>query len=167
MKDKIKGRVWKFGDDVTTDEIIPSRYLFQGFSDDDLGEHAMEAINSEFSSKIIPGDIIVAGKNFGCGSSREEAPLALKKAQIGAVVATSFARLFYRNAINIALPVVICMDELLNVKNGEEIEIDFNNKIIKKGDTQEEIPVQPPIGFLKTVIENDGLLNLLKKDINS
>jgi methanogen homoaconitase small subunit len=121
MENPIKGRVWKFGDDIDTDLIIPGKYLrtkdMQVFA-----AHAMEGIDSEFAKKVKPGDIIVAGSNFGCGSSREQAPLALKYAGIACVVAKSFARIFFRNAINIGLPLV---EVDIDCQEGEVIEIDL------------------------------------------
>jgi methanogen homoaconitase small subunit len=121
MENPIKGRVWKFGDDVDTDVIIPGKYLrtkdMQVFA-----AHAMEGIDPEFSKKIIPGDIIVAGTNFGCGSSREQAPLALKHAGVACVIAKSFARIFFRNAINVGLPL---MEADIECQEGDMIEIDL------------------------------------------
>ncbi|MCX8169979.1 MAG: 3-isopropylmalate dehydratase, partial [Candidatus Methanomethyliaceae archaeon] len=106
----IKGRVWKFGDDVSTDHIIPGKYKFKTIDLDELSKHLMEGVDPNFYSKISKGDIIVAGKNFGCGSSREQAPLIIKHAGIAAVVAKSFARIFYRNSFNIGLPVIESKD---------------------------------------------------------
>jgi len=121
MENPIKGRVWKFGNDIDTDVIIPGKYLrtkdMQVFAD-----HAMEGIDPEFSKKAKPGDIIVAGDNFGCGSSREQAPLALKHAGIACVVAKSFARIFFRNAINVGLPL---MEADVDCQEGDEIEVDL------------------------------------------
>jgi len=124
MESKLTGRVWKFGDDVSTDHIIAGKYL--GSMDPEvLAEHAMENVDPQFSKKVTPGDIIVAGSNFGCGSSREQAPMALKAAGIACVVANTFARIFYRNSINIGFPVVECPGLHERLKEGETIVIDL------------------------------------------
>ena len=126
---KIKGKAWKFGDNINTDEIIAARYL-NTFDAKELGSHCMEDIDKEFPKKISRGDIIVAGKNFGCGSSREHAPIAIKGCGISCVIAKSFARIFYRNAINIGLPILISKDAPKYIKEKNLIEINVNDGII-------------------------------------
>ena len=151
-------RVWKFGDDIDTDAIIPGRFLTIN-NPDELAKHAFEGTRNEFARKVQQGDVIVGGRNFGCGSSREHAPLAIKESGIAAVVAKSFARIFYRNAINIGLPIVECD---CAIDEGDEIEIDFDNgKLINlTKDTTAEFPPFPE--FLQKIIAAGGLLNSLK-----
>ena len=127
---KAKGRVFKYGDNVDTDVIIPARYL--NTSDPkELASHCMEDIDKEFTSKVQPGDIIVANKNFGCGSSREHAPIAIRESGVSCVIASTFARIFYRNAINIGLPIIECDEAVKSIDAGDELEIDFTTGIIK------------------------------------
>ncbi len=153
----IRGRVWRFGDNIDTDVIIPGKYLrttdMQVFAD-----HVMEGIDPEFPQKVKKGDIIVAGRNFGCGSSREQAPLALLHAGVACIVAESFARIFFRNAINIGLPI---MEAKVNCKEGETIEVDLENGIVKtnKGNTKGmKLP-----SFLLEILKNGGLVAHRKK----
>jgi 3-isopropylmalate dehydratase small subunit len=156
----VKGRVIKYGDNIDTDVIIPARYL--NTSDRrELAAHCMEDLDKTFVKRVRPGDILVAGKNFGCGSSREHAPIAIKESGIAAVVAKSFARIFYRNAINTGLPIVEYDGE---IDEEDEIAIDFDNGRIyniNKG-TQGSFPPFPP--FLQKIINAGGLLNSLKGD---
>ena len=124
-----KGRVFKYGDNVDTDVIIPARYL--AISDPkELAEHCMEDIDKEFVHKVKPGDIMVANKNFGCGSSREHAPLVIKVSGISCVIAETFARIFYRNAINIGLPIIECPEAAKDIQDKDEVEVDFDSGII-------------------------------------
>ncbi len=149
---KFKGRAWKFGDNVDTDVIIPGKYL-RTTDLKSLGEHAMEGIDAGF--KPAPGDIIVAGKNFGCGSSREQAPLALKYAGISCVVARSFARIFFRNAINVGLPIVEA-DVYGAVESGDVVEVDLDNGIVKAGGREYESTRLPE--FLQDILKAGGLV---------
>ena len=131
MEKKIKGRVWKFGDDIDTDIIIPGRYLVLT-DEKELAEHVMEGLGSDFSRNVQKGDIILAGKNFGCGSSREHAPIAIKGAGISAVVAESFARIFYRNAINVGLTLLESKNISKKVSQGDEIEINIERGVLTR-----------------------------------
>ncbi len=124
MNTKITGRVWKYGDDVNTDVIFPGKYTYSITDRKEMAEHALEDLDPEFVKNVRPGDIIVAGKNWGCGSSREQAVICLKEVGVGAIVARSFARIYFRNCINEGLPIVTC-DAVDSVENGEEVTIDF------------------------------------------
>lgn len=124
MNTKIKGRVWKYGDDVNTDVIFPGKYTYSITDRKEMAEHALEDLDPEFVKNVRPGDVIVAGKNWGCGSSREQAVICLKEVGVGAIVARSFARIYFRNCINEGLPIVTC-DAVDSVENGEEVTIDF------------------------------------------
>mgnify|MGYP000180175951 CR=1 FL=1 len=160
MMDRIEGKVWTFPDSIDTDVIIPGRYL-RAQTMDELAAHVMEPIDPSFAGKIKHGDIIVAGWNFGCGSSREQAPVALKHAGIAAVVAKSFARIFYRNAINIGLPVIVAD---MDVSNGDEICIDLENGNITDKSTGKTFKVQPFKKFMLEILEDGGLTHhYLKK----
>lgn len=158
----LTGRVWKYGDHVNTDLIIPGRYL-DDYNVANLAAHAMEDIDPAFASSVREGDIIVAGKNFGCGSSREQAPLALKAAGVGAVVAKSVARIFYRNCINVGLPVVICKDATEMVKTGDVAEIDLSAGMMRNTSTGSCIRFDPMPVFLLEVLEGGGLVPYLKE----
>ena len=162
----IKGKVWKFRDSIDTDMIIPGRYL-RTFSLDDLASHVMEGENPEFAKRVQKGDIIVAGWNFGCGSSREQAPIALKHAGIAAIVAKSFARIFYRNAINIGLPVIVADIE---AEMGDKLSIDLTEGIIKNFSTDQTFSIQPFHQFMLEILQNGGLvkhyLKIKHKDEN-
>jgi len=156
---KFRGRVWKFGDDIDTDVIIPARYL--NSSDPDyLGQHCMEAIAPDFAKKITKGDIIVAGNNFGCGSSREHAPVSIKAAGISCVVAKSFARIFFRNAINTGLPLFEAPEVVDEVREGDQLEIDADEGIIILREKRIKIPEYPE--FLQKIINAGGLMNYLR-----
>ncbi|MEW6417570.1 MAG: 3-isopropylmalate dehydratase small subunit [Nitrospirota bacterium] len=160
----IRGRVWRFGNDIDTDIIIPARYL--NTSDpEELAEHVMEGIDKDFPSKVKTGDIIVAGKNFGCGSSREHAPVAIKTIGIQAVVARSFARIFYRNAFNIGLPIFESVEASEKIKESDEIEIDADSGIIKNLTTHEEYRVNPIPPFMQELIAAGGLVEWTKKKL--
>jgi 3-isopropylmalate/(R)-2-methylmalate dehydratase small subunit len=162
----IRGRVWRFGNDVDTDIIIPARYL--NTSDpEELAEHVMEGIDKDFPGKVKTGDIIVAGKNFGCGSSREHAPVAIKAAGIYAVVARSFARIFYRNAFNIGLPIFESAEASEKIKESDEIEIDADSGIIKNLTTHEEYRVNPIPPFMQELIAAGGLVEWTKKKLRA
>ncbi len=158
---RVKGKVWLFGDDVDTDVILPGKYLVLT-KPEELAKHAMEGISPSFSGKVSKGDIIVAGRNFGCGSSREHAPLALKHAGVGAVVAESFSRIFYRNAINIGLPAVISEGARGRLKEGEVVAID-----LEKGELTTEagdrIAAERFPQFLLEILRDGGLVQNMKK----
>lgn len=157
-----KGIVFKYGDNVDTDVIIPARYL-NSSDPAELAKHCMEDIDKDFINKVQKGDIIVADKNFGCGSSREHAPLAIKAAGVSCVIAETFARIFYRNAINIGLPIIECPEASKGIENGDEVEIDFDSGIIynrTKG-TQFQGQAFPP--FMQKIIAAEGLINYINQ----
>ncbi len=153
----IKGRVHKFADDINTDDIIAAKYLVSTDAKE-LGKHCMESIRPDFTAKVKPGDIIVAGKNFGCGSSREHAPMAVKGCGISAVLAKSFAAIFFRNAINIGLP-FLELGEVDKINDGDEIEIDLTSGIIRNLTRCEDYQTQAFPEFLQEIVKNKGLLN--------
>ncbi len=154
---KIRGRVFKFGDDVNTDEIIPARFL-NTTDPKELGQHCMAGIDEGFVGKIKKGDIIVAGKNFGCGSSREHAPVAIKGAGISCVVAKSFARIFFRNAINIGLP-IIELPQAEEIQEGDELEIDLEKGVLKNRTQKKEYQISKFPEFMQEIINAGGLLS--------
>lgn len=159
---KAHGIVHKYGDNVDTDVIIPARYL--NTSDHkELASHCMEDIDKDFVKNVKDGDIIVANMNFGCGSSREHAPIAIKASGVGCVIASTFARIFYRNAINIGLPILECDEAAKDIDDGNEVEIDFDTGIITNITKNKTYKAQPFPEFIKDIINNGGLLNSLKK----
>ena len=154
----MEGKVWKFGDDIDTDIILPGRYLI--YTDEErLSQHCMEGLDSEFPNKVDNGDFIVAGKNFGCGSSREHAPIAIKGCGIRAVIAESFARIFYRNSTNVGLTLIEAPGISQYVKEGDKIQIDMDT-----GENRIEFKKLPP--FMMGILEEGGLINYLKKNPN-
>ncbi|MFH0913362.1 MAG: 3-isopropylmalate dehydratase small subunit [Candidatus Omnitrophota bacterium] len=159
----IKGRVHKFGDDINTDDIIAAKYLVST-DEKELGRHCMENIAPEFYAKVNRGDIIVAGKNFGCGSSREHAPRALKGCGIASVVARSFAGIFFRNSINVGLP-FLQLDTIEKINDGDLLEIDLSGGIIRNLSTNQTYKTAPFPEFLQEIIEKGGLMNWMKKCI--
>lgn len=162
----IKGKTWRFGNDIDTDAIIPARYL--NTSDPaELARHIMEDADKDFPAKVKAGDVIVAGKNFGCGSSREHAPIAIKAAGIQAVVARSFARIFYRNAFNIGLPIFESEAASEAIGEGQEIEIDADKGIIKNLATGEEYRANPIPPFMQELIAAGGLVEWTKRKLAS
>jgi 3-isopropylmalate/(R)-2-methylmalate dehydratase small subunit len=162
----LKGRVWKFGNDIDTDAIIPARYL--NTSDPkELARHVMEDADKEFPGKVRSGDIIVAGKNFGCGSSREHAPIAIKAAGIHAVIAKSFARIFYRNAFNIGLPIFESTDASEKIKENDDVEIDADEGIIRNLTTKETYRANPIPPFMQELIDAGGLIAWTKKKLKN
>ena len=161
---KIRGRAWKFGDSIDTDVILPGKYLTLT-EPKELAQHAMEGLDPEFSRRVQPGDIIVAGRNFGCGSSREHAPLALKHAGVGAVVAKSFARIFFRNAVNIGLPVVICPEAYEAVEQGDQLEVDLEGGVLRNLTKGVELKFTPLPGFLLEILSSGGLIPYLKSKL--
>ncbi len=157
----IKGKVHKLGDDINTDDIIAAKYLLSTDAQE-LGRHCLESIRPDFVSRVNPGDIIVAGKNFGCGSSREHAPLAIKGCGIQAVLAKSFAAIFFRNAINIGLP-FLELDKTENISEGDVLEIDLDSGIIKNLSRDQTFKIQPFPEFLQGIVKEGGLINWVKK----
>jgi len=158
----LKGKVYKFGDDVNTDEIIPARYL--NTSDpDELAKHCMEDADADFPEKVKKGDIIVAGENFGCGSSREHAPISIKAAGVSCVIAKSFARIFYRNCINIGLPIFTCPDAVDALKEGDTAEVDVNKGQVSKAKCKTVYPSEVFPKFIKDMIKCGGLMEYAKK----
>ncbi|MGC9081271.1 3-isopropylmalate dehydratase small subunit [Sulfurihydrogenibium sp.] len=162
----IKGRVWKFKDDVDTDQIIPARYLVTT-DPKELAKHVMEDADPTFPSKVKEGDIIVAGKNFGCGSSREHAPLAIKGAGVSAVVAESFARIFFRNAINLGLLIIESPDAAREAEEGDELEIDINQGIIRNLTKGKEYKVKPLPENLQAILKAGGLMDYAKERLKN
>ena len=155
---KVQGFVHKYGDNVDTDVIIPARYLNTS-SHIELAAHCMEDIDKSFVSKVKPGDIIVAQKNFGCGSSREHAPIAIKASGVSCVIASSFARIFYRNAINIGLAILECDEAVQQIQAGDELSVDFSTGIITDLTTGKTFQAEPFPPFIQNIIEKGGLLN--------
>lgn len=158
------GTVFKYGENVDTDVIIPARYL--SFADPvDLAKHCMEDLDKSFASKVKSGDIIVAGENFGCGSSREHAPVAIKACGIACVIAPSFARIFYRNAFNTGLPILECREAAADIHAGEEVEVDFQAGKIKNRTTGKEYMAQPFPPFIQNIIKSGGLVAYVKENM--
>ena len=159
---KANGYVHKYGDNVDTDVIIPARYLNTA-DHKELASHCMEDIDKDFVKKVNNGDIMVGVANFGCGSSREHAPIAIKKSGISCVIAKTFARIFYRNAINIGLAILECPEASENIDAGNEVNIDFDTGIITNVTKNETYQAEPFPEFIKDIINSDGLMNSLKK----
>jgi 3-isopropylmalate/(R)-2-methylmalate dehydratase small subunit len=158
-----KGRVWKYGDNVNTDVIFPGKYTYALMPPEELAKHALEDLDPDFAQKVRPGDVILAGKNFGCGSSREQAAACLKAAGIQAVIAKSFARIYYRNAINLGLPVLQSEEAVDNMVAGEEVEIDFaSGKIIAAKRTFSFPPFPEKV---LGILEAGGLIEYTKRKI--
>lgn len=151
-------KIYKYKDNVDTDVIIPARYL-NSFDAKELASHAMVDIDPTFASTVEKGDIIVAGQNFGCGSSREHAPLCLKTAGVKCVIAKSFARIFYRNSINIGFPIMECEEAADKIEKGDEVEVDFSTGVITNKTKNETYQNQPFPEFLQKMIDADGLVN--------
>ncbi len=154
-------KVYKYGDNINTDVIIPARYLNDP-SEANLAAHCMEDIEAEFASTVEPGDLIVGGSNFGCGSSREHAPMAIKASGVKCVIAKSFARIFYRNAINIGFPIMECPEAAERISRGDEVTVDFKTGLIENKTTGKQYQAAPFPDFVNEIIENGGLLNSLK-----
>ncbi len=161
MKKEIRGRAWRFGDNVDTDQIIPAQYLVTG-DPRELAKHAFERVRPDFPQKVKEGDIIVAGENFGCGSSREHAPRALMGAGISCVIAESFARIFFRNSINIGLPLV---ESEVEAEDGDILEIDFGEGSIRNLDTEKRYRFPPLPQFLLNLINSGGLVGYVKRQL--
>ncbi len=161
---KFKGKLYKFGHDVNTDEIIPARYLNTSNAKE-LAAHVMEDADPTFPQKVKKGDILVAGRNFGCGSSREHAPLAIKTAGVSCVIAESFARIFYRNAFNIGLPILECPQAARAAKTGEQLEVDAGQGLIKNMTTGKSYTAAPIPAFMQELVAAGGLMNYAKKKL--
>ena len=157
-----KGKAFRYPDNVDTDVIIPARYLNTSDARE-LALHCMEDIDREFVKRVQPGDVIVAGWNFGCGSSREHAPLVIKTCGTGCVIAKSFARIFYRNAINIGLPILECEQAAQEIEAGHEVTVDFDTGIITDVTTGKSCQAQPFPPFIQNIIRSGGLLNSLRE----
>ncbi len=155
------GRVWKYGDDVNTDVIFPGKYTYQPMEPAEMAEHAMEDLDPEFAKNVRQGDVIVAGKNFGCGSSREQAATCLKAAGVAAIVAPSFSRIFFRNAINSGLPVIELAKGTEAIETGDEVEIDFEAGILRHEGAEYRFPALPP--EVLAILEDGGLIPHVKK----
>lgn len=162
---KLKGCIWKFGDDIDTDAIIPARYL--NTSDPaELAKHCMEDADPQFSLKVKQGDIILAGKNFGCGSSREHAPIAIKAAGVSCVIAGSFARIFFRNSINIGLPIFECGEAAEGISEGDLVEVDADSGTITNLTRKEVYQAEPFPGFMQEIINAGGLMSYVAERMN-
>ena len=159
---ELKGTIWKFGDNVDTDAIIPARYL--NTSDPtELAKHCMEDADPSFPSKLKKGDIIVAGANFGCGSSREHAPIAIKAAGVACVIAKSFARIFYRNAFNMGLPILECPEAIDSLQEGDEVAVFLQSGEITISKNSRKLKAQPVPEFMQALLNDGGLMNYVKK----
>ena len=158
-----KGKVFKYGDNIDTDVIIPARYLNTSDSKE-LAAHCMEDIDTEFVKRVKKGDIMVGAKNFGCGSSREHAPIAIKESGISCVIAASFARIFYRNAINIGLPILECEEASREIRAGDTVEVDFATGDIHDVTTGKSYKAQPFPEFIQNIIACGGLIEAVKHD---
>ena len=155
---KASGKVFKYGDNVDTDVIIPARYL-NSFDAKELASHAMADIDPEFAEKVQEGDLIVAKKNFGCGSSREHAPIAIKASGISCVIASTFARIFYRNSINIGLPILECDEAAKDIKEGDTVSVNFDTGVITNETTGKTYQAEPFPEFIQNIIKKGGLIN--------
>jgi 3-isopropylmalate/(R)-2-methylmalate dehydratase small subunit len=160
---KITGRVWKYGDDVNTDVIFPGKYTYTVAERADMGQYALEDLDPEFTKNAKPGDIIVAGKNWGCGSSREQAAICLKERGVGAIIAKSFARIHYRNCLNEGLPIIISREVQDLVTAGTEIEIDFDKGEIRAAGQTVKFPPYPE--FVRGLVADGGLIPHVKKSL--
>ena len=157
----VSGKVYKFKDNVDTDVIIPARYLNQT-EPSELAKHCMEDIDASFASKVQPGDIIVAGANFGCGSSREHAPIAIRACGVSCVIAESFARIFYRNSLNIGFPILECKEAAEKINEGDQISVDFEKGLITDETTGETFEAVPFPAFIENIISSGGLMEYIK-----
>jgi 3-isopropylmalate/(R)-2-methylmalate dehydratase small subunit len=160
---KVKGRVWKYGDDVNTDVIFPGKYTYTVSERADMAQYALEDLDPEFAKNARPGDIIVAGKNWGCGSSREQAAICLKERGVGAIIAKSFARIHYRNCLNEGLPIIISSEVQGLVESGGEVEIDFEKGEITAGGHVVKFPPYPE--FVQGLVADGGLIPHVKKSL--
>ena len=157
-------RVYKYGDNVDTDVIIPARYL-NNTAPEELAKHCMEDIDADFAGKVQPGDVIVGGANFGCGSSREHAPIAIRACGVRCVIAPSFARIFYRNSINIGFPILECPEAAKEIHNGDDVDVNFDTGVITDNTTGESFQANPLPPFIGRIVSKGGLLPYLKAKI--
>ncbi len=162
---KVSGKAWKFGDDVNTDLIVPGKYL-ELVDPHEMAKHAMEGIDPDFPGKVSEGDVVVGGSNFGCGSSREHAAIALKYVGVGAVVAESFARIFYRNAINLGLPALECPGISEAVSEGDSLEIDLTGGKVVNATTGKELEFVPLPDFMVEVLDEGGLVTYIRNHLD-
>ncbi len=162
---KLQGTVWKYGDNIDTDGIIPARYLNVS-TPEELAAHCMEDVDPEFARRVRPGDILMAGENFGCGSSREHAPLALKVAGVSCVIARTFARIFFRNAINTGLPVLMCPAAVEGTQTGQIVEVDLERGLIRNLDTGALFQAEPFPPFLMEIIRSGGLVEFVRRRLS-
>lgn len=160
----MKGRAWKFGDDLDTDAIIPGRYLIFN-TPEELAKYTFEGVRPEFAKGVHENDIVVGGSNFGCGSSREHAPLALKGSKVACVIAKSFARIFFRNAINIGVPVLECPDTD-RINDGDELEVNIETGIIENKTKHETYKAIPLPDFVREIVDTGGLINYARKMVS-
>ena len=160
-----KGTVHKYGNNIDTDVIIPARYL-NTQDHKELASHCMEDIDKEFVHNVHEGDIMVGGENFGCGSSREHAPIAIKASGVSCVIASTFARIFYRNAINIGLPILECPEASKGIEAGDEVSVDFDSGVITNVTKGETYQAQPFPEFIQNIIRSGGLMNSIKEKQN-
>ena len=163
MNSKFEGKVWKYGDNINTDVIFPGKYTYQKMEPEEMAKHALEDLDPEFVSKVSEGDILVAGKNFGMGSSREQAAIAIKYAGINVIIARSFSRIYFRNAINAGMPAIIAPDAVDSIKEGDQVIVDMENgKIITpKG----EFAFPPYPATVMNILKKGGLINFIKANI--
>ena len=158
---RIKGRAWKYGDHINTDVIFPGKYTYTISDPAEMAPHALEDLDPEFAKNVKPGDVVVGGKNFGCGSSREQAPQSIKSAGAGAIIARGFARIFYRNCINIGLPALVSSEAVDAIEHGDEVSVDLAaGTITVKG---QAYGFPPFTGYAKTIIDNGGLIPHTRK----
>ncbi len=162
----LKGKAYKYGDHVDTDVIIPARYLNMN-TPEELAAHCMEDIDGDFVDSVQKGDVIVAGKNFGCGSSREHAPIAIKAAGVSCVIAETFARIFFRNALNIGLPIVECEEAGRGIAAGDEVEVDLEAGKVRNVTQGTEFDFAPLTGMAETLVEAGGLKALVRKRLGT
>ncbi len=159
-----KGQVWKYGDDVNTDVIFPGKYTYQPLSPEEMATHAMEDLDPDFATNVKQGDVIVAGANFGCGSSREQAATCLKAAGVAAIIATSFSRIFFRNAINSGLPVIELKHGIKSMKKQDTVEIDFQSGVVIHEGNEYRFPALPK--EVLAILEDGGLIPHVRKELN-
>jgi 3-isopropylmalate/(R)-2-methylmalate dehydratase small subunit len=159
----IRGKVWKYGDDVNTDVIFPGKYTYTITDRKEMAAHALEDLDPTFAKEVKPGDIVVAGRNFGCGSSREQAATCLKEAGVAAVVASSFARIFFRNAINEGLPLIECPEAVAAIEAGQTLEVDFEGGLLRANDTTYRFPGLPE--SVMGIVREGGLIPYVRKQI--
>ena len=160
----LKGRAWRYGDNIDTDGIIPGRYCVMN-EPKELAKHTLEGLDPEFVKKVRPGDILVAGQNFGCGSSREHAPISIKAAGVSCIIAKSFARIFFRNAINIGLPIFESHEAVEGIEEGDQIEVVPSKGVIRNQTKGEEFLSVPLPSFIQEIVEKGGLVNYVKEQL--